>query len=63
MKFAQILPRPLKHLGLIALGAALLILQGCTVLSVADAVVSGTVDVISTGVHATTSAVKSILPN
>ena len=32
-------------------------------LSVADAVVSGTVDVISTGVHATTSAVRAILPN
>jgi len=49
-------------LGLALLLTSLLALQGCTVLSVADAVVSGTVDVISTGVHATTSAVKALLP-
>jgi hypothetical protein len=53
----------LRRLGFTALGATLFLLGGCTVLSVADAVVSGTVDVISTGVHATTSAVRAILPN
>ena len=52
-----------KLLRLTVLGAILLVLQGCTVLSVADAVVSGTVDVISVGVHATTSAIKALLPD
>jgi hypothetical protein len=33
------------------------------VLSIADAAVSGTVSVISTGVSATTSVVKAVLPS
>ena len=37
--------------------------SGCTVLSIADAAVSGTVAVISTGVSATTSVVKAVLPS
>ncbi len=37
--------------------------SGCTVLSIADAAVSGTVSVISTGVSATTSVVKAVLPS
>ncbi len=63
MKTTPTPPLSLRLLGFTALGATLLLLGGCTVLSVADAVVSGTVDVISTGVHATTSAVRAILPN
>jgi hypothetical protein len=63
MKTHSLHPLTQRHLGLTLLLASLLALQGCTVLSVADAVVSGTVDVISTGVHATTSAVKALLPN
>jgi len=37
--------------------------SGCSVLSIADAAVSGTVSVISTGVSATTSVVKAVLPS
>jgi|GEM_PF-1050528 hypothetical protein len=38
-------------------------LSACSVLSIADAAVSGTVAVISTGVSATTSVVKAVLPS
>jgi len=37
--------------------------SGCTVLSVADAAVSGTISVVSTGVNAATSVVKAVLPS
>ena len=38
-------------------------MSSCTVLSIADAAVSGTISVISTGVSATTSVVKAVLPS
>jgi hypothetical protein len=39
------------------------LVSGCMVLSVADAAVSGTISVVSTGVNAATSAVKAVLPS
>jgi len=49
-------------LGLFVLWIASLI-SGCTVLSVADAAVSGTISVVSTGVSAASSVVKAVLPS
>jgi len=45
-----------------ALGMAVMV-SGCTVLSVADAAVSGTISVVSTGVSAATSVVKAVIPS
>ena len=37
--------------------------SSCSVLSIADAAVSGTVSVVSTGVSAASSVVKAVLPS
>jgi hypothetical protein len=57
-------PNGAKKLALSGLLALLcLSMSACTILSLADAAVSSTISVISTGVSATTSVVKAVLPS